>query len=282
MPGVTRRVAAVLLLLALALGGCGKDAADDGTSPKEADPSPSTSSAASSAPTRGPFAVLDGPLRRCGPQPASVSEAGFRYLQLRDPAVGTVPAVRLGSGPTAVVLLHQTDGNGLCGWLEFGAVLAADPSLSVLAIDVCPYGESRCVPGTDQVDPVALAVEHARSDLGARRVVLMGASMGGSVALMAATRLPAVDTAVDLSGPVDWKGMDEVRHGRALSAPVLVAMADDEGPEEVAGARRIVRNAPAGSEFVPAAAGHGYELLLGMDGSPTPIAERVLRWIAAS
>ena len=276
---MTRRAAAVLLLVALALSGCAEDD-DEGGGTARTEPAPSSST--SSAPARGPFSVLDGPLRRCGPQPASVAEAGYRFLRLQDPAVGTVPAVRLGSGRTAVVLLHQTNGNGLCGWLEFGAVLAADPALSLLAIDVCPYGESRCAAGTDQVDPVGLAVEYARSELDARRVVLMGASMGGSVALMAATRLPDVDTAVDLSGPVGWKGMEEVGQGRALPVPVLVAMADEEGPEEVAGARRIVRNAPKGSEFVPAEGGHGYELLLGMDGSPTPIAERVLRWIGAS
>ena len=39
-------------------------------------------------------------------------------------------------------------------------------------------------------------------------------------------------------------------------------------------------NAPAGSEFLPAETGHGYELLNAMDGSLTRMAERVLRWIA--
>lgn len=276
-----RRAAAVLLLLALTLAGCGEE--DDGGGGPSGAPAPSSPAATPpSTPARGPFTVLDGPLRRCGPQPASVPEAGFRYRELRDPAVGTVPAVTLGSGPTAVVLLHQTNGNGLCGWLEFGALLAADPSLSMLAIDVCPYGEAECVDGTDQVDPVALALHHAHTELGAERVVVMGASMGGSVALMAAARLPGVDTAIDLSGPVGWQGMEEVRQGRALPVPVLVAMAEVEGPEEMTGARRIVRNAPAGSELIPVETGHGYELLLGTDGSPTPVAERVISWIAGS
>jgi pimeloyl-ACP methyl ester carboxylesterase len=203
--------------------------------------------------------------------------------------VGTIPAAVAGGGRTAVVLLHQTDGNGLCGWLEFATTLAADPGLSVIAVDLCRYGEARCPAaenGTfedaDQTGPVALAVRHARERLGARRVVVMGASMGGSVALMAAATLPGVDSAVDLSGPVDWAGIETIREGRELRVPVLVAMAEEEGVEQVEGARRIVGNAPAGSEFLPAEGGHGYELLNEVDGSLTPIADRVLRWLAAA
>ena len=282
---IRRGVPMLVLSAVLAATGCADDSGDD-TSPGSSAPAPAEP--ASSSPTRAPFQVMDGPLRRCGPQPAAASEAGFRYLRLRDPDVGTVPAIRAGSGRTALVLLHQTDGNGLCGWLEFATLLADDPDLSLLAIDLCKYGASRCTKvadetfaPADQVDAVEMAVRYARETQRARRVVVMGASMGGSVAMMAAAGLPGIDAAVDLSGPVGWSGMEAVREGRALPVPVLVAMADQEGPEEVRGARRIVRNAPKGSELVPAEAGHGYELLVGMDGSPTPIAERVLSWIAA-
>jgi pimeloyl-ACP methyl ester carboxylesterase len=225
--------------------------------------------------------VIDGPLARCGPQPVAAAETGFEYLKLRDRAMGQTPAITAGSGRTVVVLLHQTDGGGLCGWLEFATTLATDPELSVLAIDLCGYGESRCTADAEPVDPVELALRHARAHLKAERIIMMGASMGGSVALISAATLPGIDSAIDLSGPVEWQGMEAVREGKKLPVPVLVAMADDEGTDQVSGAQRIVDNAPAGSEFLPAEAGHGYELLNEMDGSITPIGERVLRWLAA-
>ena len=191
------------------------------TSPESSAPA-ATPSTAATAPA---WTSFTGPLQRCGLQPASVIEAPFEPTELRDPAVGTIPAVRLGRGRVVVVLLHQTDGNGLCGWLPFMPALA-DAGLEVLAIDLCRYGESDCRAVTDgsfadadQTDPVAVAVGYARTELHAERVVVAGASMGGSVALMSAATLPGIDAVVDLSGPVEWSGMDVVRRGRALGVP---------------------------------------------------------------
>ncbi len=267
---------AVVLSALLATTACGDDTDDSGVGPPSESPSTSTPTQ-----TPAPFQVIEGPLARCGPQPVAAAETGFEYLKLRDQAMGQTPAITAGSGRTVVVLLHQTDGGGLCGWIEFATTLATDPDLSVLAIDLCGYGESRCTADAEPVDPVELAVGYARADLKAERIIVMGASMGGSVALISAASLPGIDSAVDLSGPVEWQGMEAVREGKTLPVPVLVAMADDEGTDQVAGAQRIVDNAPGGSEFLPAEAGHGYELLNEMDGSITPIGERVLRWLAA-
>ena len=91
--------------------------------------------------------MLDGPLGRCGPQPAEMAEAGLDYRVLRNAEAGRFPAVMAGSGDTVAVLLHQTDGNGLCGWLEHVPALIADPGVSVLAIDLCTYGAAECRPG---------------------------------------------------------------------------------------------------------------------------------------
>ena len=160
---------------------------------------------------------------------------------------------------------------------------AADAGLTVLAIDLCRYGESDCravAEGTftdaDQTDPVAVAVDYARSELHADRVVVAGASMGGSVALMSAATVLGIDAAVDLSGPVEWDGIDVVRRGRALDVPVLVAMATSEGPEEAAGAQEIVANAPTGSALLTPEAGHGYVLLNDSEGALLPLGADVL------
>ena len=59
------RRAVLPLLLALLLTGCGSDEPAGPPGPEAAPSSPE--------PTASPsFAVLDGPLRRCGPQPAAL------------------------------------------------------------------------------------------------------------------------------------------------------------------------------------------------------------------
>ena len=90
-----------------------------------------------------------------------------------------------------------------------------------------------------------------------------------------------VDAAVDLSGPDEWRDAVVHRHAPGVRAPLLVVMADDEGPEAVAVARDTAQAARSG-EFVGAERGHGYELLTdASSGDPSPLAERVLAWIAS-
>ncbi|GAA3533245.1 alpha/beta hydrolase [Nocardioides daeguensis] len=277
------RIGAVTTILAAALplAGCGGD--DEPAGGPDSGPPTSTTATATATATSAPWQPLAGALGRCGPQPPDVADAGFVPTVLKDPEVGRISAATAGTGPTVAVLLHQTDGNGLCGWLPYAADLVAEPGVQVLAVDLCRYGESECRgdrSGPRQVDAVGVAVREARSQLGATRVVVVGASMGGSVALMTAASVPGVDAAVDLSGPVDWDGLAEVVDGgRALRVPVLVAMADAEGVEKVDGSRAIVENAPQGSRFEPAESGHGYDLLLDEDAGPLPLAASVAAWI---
>jgi len=287
---VARLVGCSVLLVALAA--CSTDKTDS-TGADQPDESPSTSASTSASPsitasTSAPWVVMDGALSRCGPVPESVAGAPFDYEVLRDPAVGSIPSVSIGRGPTVVILLHQTDGNGLCGWLPFARDLAQAPGVSALAIDLCNYGTASCkkveaglYTDADQTDPVAVAIRHAREQLHPRRIVVVGASMGGSVALMSAATLPGIDAAVDLSGPVTWPGMEVVDQGRALEVPVLASTADSEGPDEVQGMREIVANSPAGSTFLPAESGHGYALLNDEDTDSLPMSEELRDWIVA-
>ncbi|MEO7069778.1 MAG: alpha/beta hydrolase [Nostocoides sp.] len=269
------RVVGILAVLLLAVGaGCGSSPREQGA------PGPPTpSAAASTTTTKAPYVTPPGPLERCGPQPVVVARTDFHYRVTHDPRGGKVPMVTAGHGSTVAVLLHQTDGNGLCGWLPFAAKIVEDPSLAIIATDLCGYGDANCPDGAGSTDAASLAIDIARRDLHARRIVLVGASMGGSIALITAVSHGQVDAAADLSGPIEWPGMTLVRGGRALHVPVLVAMADTESAADVRGARDIVAHAPKGSTFLEPSAGHGYDLLLDPNGAPGPVAAPLLAWI---
>ena len=64
---------------------------------------------------------------------------------------------------------------------------------------------------------------------GARRVTLIGASVGAIVVLHAAASIrPIVDAVVDLSGELTWSGLDSLTAARTLTVPVSYAVAPDE------------------------------------------------------
>lgn len=92
------------------------------------------------------------------------------------------PAVVFGEGGgTVLVLLHQTDRDGLCGWTPFSRAAVAE-GFTTLAFDMCGWGGSDCpddwsLRSSDQVEH---AVEHARTALEAERVVLVMTSSGTS------------------------------------------------------------------------------------------------------
>ena len=98
-----------------------------------------------------------------------------------------------GQGDTALVFLH-----GWCGdreyWKHQVDVFAAD--YQVVAVDQAGHGES----GKDRkrwsLSGLAEDVEAVIKALGLKRVIVVGHSMGGPVALMAAKRLPGTVVAV--------------------------------------------------------------------------------------
>jgi pimeloyl-ACP methyl ester carboxylesterase len=98
-----------------------------------------------------------------------------------------------GKGDTAIIFLH-----GWCGerayWKNQADVFAAD--YRVITLDQAGHGDS----GKDRkeftVKSLAGDVESVVKDLGVKRVILVGHSMGGPVALLAAKRMPGKVVAV--------------------------------------------------------------------------------------
>jgi pimeloyl-ACP methyl ester carboxylesterase len=118
--------------------------------------------------------------------------ARFKKTFRADDGLEIVGEVR-GRGDTALVFLH-----GWCGdrayWKNQVGVFAAD--YRVVAIDQAGHGES----GKDRqawtADGLAGDVEAVVKALGLKRVILVGHSMGGLVALLAAKRMPGTSGAV--------------------------------------------------------------------------------------
>ena len=174
-----------------------------------------------------------------------------------------IVGVEFGKGSKAVVLAHQIRSN-LCEWVPFARLLAAR-GFRALAIDLRGYGLSgnggRLTPAADVA--AAARVERAR---GARTVLLMGASMGGTAALAAArTITPAPAGVVALSSPAQFGDMDATAAVAAAQVPLLLLAARDDDPEIVAAQQAIYDASAATDKQVEILPGyeHGSRILRG-------------------
>jgi pimeloyl-ACP methyl ester carboxylesterase len=132
--------------------------------------------------------------------------------------VGGAQAGIVGTGTTGIVLLNESD-ESLCSWAPFARTLAR-AGYRALLTDVT---------AATQVDFAPVAARYLRAH-GAKRIVLMGASVGARASLAAAAR-GHVDAAVALSaeqltsnGPPDLLGI--LPH---LEVPTLMVYTRDDG-----------------------------------------------------
>lgn len=128
-----------------------------------------------------------------------------------------VVGAEFGSGTTGVVLTHEHGAN-LCGWVPYAQQLR-DLGYRALAIDF----------GTHLAADVGGAAGELRHE-GATRIVLMGASMGGTASLVAAASAatPVAGVAA-LSAPSEFMGLDGLAAASHLTIPVLFMAAQDNG-----------------------------------------------------
>lgn len=266
--------AAAVAVLMCAAAACSSSRESHGSSAST--PSPAASA---SPPVPSPSPSLTGLAARCGPPvPRDV-----RVVALRGPDHARLPAAVLGAGATVAVMLHQTDGGGLCGWLPYAAWVTAHYPIRALLVDLCGYGSYARCPGSafagNQRAQVALAVRYAR-DIGGTRVVLVGASMGGALALASATQTQA-DAVVDLSGPSDWPDAEAAPAARQLRVPALVVASPNDPNIDAAAVSAAYRLIPAKPKlFLTGDGQHGWDLLPNATGTGwTPLAHEVAQWI---
>ena len=215
------------------------------------------------------FLLPDGPRRNppslaseCGPSVAAGVPAA-RAVAFTAGDGAQLHGVVLGHGKTTVVLAHEYP-DSLCGWFPYAGELARGGT-SVLAFDQRARGTRL------DLDVVA-AVEKAR-ELGAERIVAMGASLGGAATLLAAGR-----DCFSVSGIVSASGETDLRtYGRgvpplyavpfepAITAPVLVVGSKDDPLVDQAAVAQLLKRASSTSKrsVVVDGSGHGWDLLQG-------------------
>lgn len=273
-PGV-RTVRAVTVVAALAAVVAATSCSDgDSSAASAAAPTAASTAASASVPSLPPMPTL---ADSCG-----AGARGFRRVVLT-----TADGVRLrgataGSGPVTVVFAHQTD-DDLCAWLPYARGIARGHR--VLAIDFRAKGGSDGAPGAGlgRYDrDVVAAVRWARGH-GAKRVVLVGASMGGTAVLSAAGSVP-VDAVVSLSGPSEWPDLDPRRVLAARTTPVaLVAATDDvEFADGARALNRMAKGRPGVSLTLVPGSAHGVQLADPSDAAGRRVDAIIRRAIAGA
>jgi dienelactone hydrolase len=216
----------------------------------------------------------------CGAVPAGLKTSAF-WLKTSDGV--QLYAAAAGTGPHAVVLVHESGGAGLCGWLPTMAWLAKN-GFRAVAVDLRGYPPSAS-PGTaayHRYAPDLQATVDAAHGLGSKTVTLMGASMGGAAALVEAAKLHGISGVVSLSGELDLptSELDALAAAPHLREPLLVLASQDDGYLDGADAHRLVRAAGSADKTlrVYPGADHGWDLLA-LAPENARVKATLLRWL---
>jgi pimeloyl-ACP methyl ester carboxylesterase len=259
-----RRRSVLLFALLVGLAGCGGGDRPAGRA--------TATAATGAAPARAP-----GPDCGDGVRSHAIRFATRDGLRLSGAVVG--------SGPIGAVLIHEYPLD-LCGWWPYARYLSRR-GVHALVFDLRCFGSSPCPEGRGHaITDVAAAMAELRRR-GARRIALVGASMGGAIAVVAAAQLhPAA--VVDLSGERNTAGLTpgvDANAGaaaRRVTAPALFAVARGDRFVPVADMRAVAQRTRSATKRVivlPASAGHGWTMLAGTSTEWSPLAATVAAFI---
>ena len=190
-----------------------------------------------------------------------------RVVRFTAPDRTRLIGLALGSGPRGIVLAHQGGGAppDLCSWLPYARHLVGR-GYRVVLFDHRGFGSSgsaRTVANLKRVDLDVIAAVSMLRRRGARSVVLMGASLGGTAVVAAgAAIVPRVNGVVTLAGAESYVRIDGIAAARRLTAPALFISAerDFDFPEQ---ARRLYEAAASADKELAIVPGgeHGTPLL---------------------
>lgn len=168
--------------------------------------------------------------------------------------------VERGTGTVGVVLAHML-GSSQLSWSPFAAKLVAE-GFHVLTFDFRGHGASAGDrnPSLATLD-LAGAVGKIRA-LGATRVLVVGASMGGTAAIVIASTEQLAGV-VTLSAPVKIDDLDAGPAARNLAEPALFVVAEKDDKPYVDAARALYAAArqPKRLEVITGSGDHGTNLI---------------------
>ncbi len=162
-------------------------------------------------------------------------------------------------------------------WYEFARVLAGE-GYRVLTFDFRGYGTST---GSRRIDLIDRDIQGAVAALiarGSEYVFVVGASMGGTAALIAAVDEPLAGI-VAVSAPVEFKGLDAARAVSASRCAKLFLAAEGDTAAQTTQTLFQLANDPKQIVMLPGAA-HGSDLFKGKEGARAQ--DLVLDFLAAN
>lgn len=263
-----------LVAAALLLSGCGDHAATRSGGNTTRAVRPTTTAPAA--------AQLPQPAVRC---PGPNARAATLTFASRNGA--RLDGALLGSGPTGAVLLPEYPGS-YCGWWSY-AVDIARHGIHVLLFDYHCQGLSTC--GSHRLDYMADAKAAAATlkRHGARSIALVGASLGGALALASAATLHPT-AVIDLSGEpnpariIPGVHLAAARFAPRVRAPALFAVAHGDHYVSVMAMRAVDRETSSAEKTLSVlarSAGHGWEMLTDSDGRFTQLAAQIIAFVKA-
>jgi pimeloyl-ACP methyl ester carboxylesterase len=209
----------------------------------------------------------------CGSQPAPPSGSEAITFPAGD---GTTLAGRL-FGPeesnAGVVLAHMFPADQR-SWFGFADRLASR-GYRVLTFDFrgyCPGGEGGCSEGEKRIADiwrdVVGAIEALRAE-GVRSVALVGASMGGTASLVAASQEGVeVDAVVALSAPTSFQGLEVTAEAISKVGAAKLFLAGHEDAAAAASAEALYDQSVQPKRLTILTTGdHGTDILDGNQGS---------------
>jgi esterase/lipase len=186
-----------------------------------------------------------------------------------DDGVDLVGEVR-GRGDLAVVLLHMYPADR-DSWIPFASRLAEE-GYTALSLDFRGYGESGGGKRIDQIWRDALAAVRFMRSRGHGRIALVGASMGGTAALIVAARTDLAGV-VTLSVASSFRGLTIPPEALTLIDEPTLFIAAQGDVSAATTAQELYAGSPGDKEVqIVAGSEHGTELLHGEQAGPVQTA----------
>lgn len=152
-----------------------------------------------------------------------------RDVQLQTDDGRTLAATLLPGGDTWILLGHQNNADR-GDWHPLDTDLQA-AGYSVLAWDFRGFGDSDDGDLGDIEHDWLAAITYASAQ-GARRIVGVGASMGGTSALVAASMDDRMQGVVTISAPDQFRGLDATQGMKSVNGPLIFIAGDDDDDAE--------------------------------------------------